>query len=174
VRAAAGVDQAFNADVRRLVEDEVRHFKRATGIPTPEEAEGLDFRLTFAVRHADDRTISLRFYNIYYAGGAHGGTNVYGYVFDRATGKRMNLADLFLPGSPYRKVLSARIASDGRSILKRFSNWHLDEQGIWFAFIDGDNVDNDCEFVIPYAELRAVIDPAGPAGKFLAGPVIGP
>ena len=85
----------------------------------------------------------------------------------------MNLADLFLPGSPYRKVLSARIAGGGHSILKSFSNWYLDEQGIWFAFVDGDAVDSDCEFVIPYAELRAVIDPAGPAGSSWRGPSSG-
>jgi hypothetical protein len=40
-------------------------------------------------------------------------------VFNRATGKRMNLSELFRRGSPYRKVLSAKIADAGHWVVTR-------------------------------------------------------
>jgi hypothetical protein len=38
----------------------------------------------------------------------------------------MNLVDLFLPGSPYWRILSAKLGGDRLTIQQSFSNWHVD------------------------------------------------
>lgn len=43
-----------------------------------------------------------------YTGGAHGNTRSEGFVFERKTGRRLALADLFKPGSKYLDELSRR------------------------------------------------------------------
>jgi hypothetical protein len=171
VRGASGTDQSFNADVQRLVDDQVKHYKR--GLPhfesLEEERAKLSFQLTFEIQHADDRTVSLRFLIDADSGGAHPSSEVFGYVFNRATGKRMKLGDLFRRGSPYLRTLWAKIAAVAPAARKDLSNWHLDEVGIWFAFFEGHAMGDFYEVVVPYAELRALLDPAGPAGPLLAG-----
>jgi hypothetical protein len=174
VRDAAGADQSFNTDVRKFVETDIRRFKAAIVHLLPEDADRINYELTFEVRYVDERIVSLRLHLFTFCAGPHPDTDIWGYVFDRATGKRMKLADLFLPGSPYRRLLSKKLGGDPLTIKQSFSNWHVDAHGLWFAFVDGNEVDNDCEHFVPWTELRAVIDPAGPAGKFLAAPVSGP
>ena len=172
VRDATTVDQIFNTEVRRFVEDKVRSWKRAVSLE--EDAERLSFELTFEVRHADERIISLRFDMNQYSGGAHPSSFVFGYLFDRATGKRVKLPDLFLRGSPWRKTLSRKAASVMAPLDLRFPDCHLDVQGLWLVFAESHAVGDYGELFIPWGELRAVIDPAGPAGKFLAASDSGP
>jgi hypothetical protein len=172
VREATGADQTFNTDVRRFVEDLVSQFK-GTG-PPGEDADRLYFALTFDVRHADDRIISVRFAIDSYDGGAHPSSNVFGYAFDRVAGKRMKLADLFLRGTPYRKILSTRAASVLASLDWSFPNWYMDQRGLWLVFFESHALGGYGEVFIPWGELRAVIDPAGPAGTLLAGATAGP
>jgi hypothetical protein len=168
VRDATTVDQTFNTEVRRFVEDQVRSWKRAVSLE--EDAERLSFELIFDVRHADERIISLRFDMNQDSGGAHPSSFVFGYLFDRATGKRVKLPELFLRGSPWRKTLSRKAASVMAPLDLRFPDCHLDVQGLWLVFAESHAVGDYGELFIPWGELRAVIDPAGPAGKFLAGP----
>jgi len=79
----------------------------------------------------------------------------------------MNLSELFRRGSPYRKVLSAKIADAGHWLHQDFRNWHLDESGLWLAFLETPFPGRYSELFIPWAELSAVIDPAGPAGRLV-------
>jgi hypothetical protein len=130
--------------------------------------------MTFDVRHADERIISIRFDMAQDSGGAHPSSFVFGYVFDRIAGKRVKLPDLFLRGSPWRKRLSTKAASVMAPLDLRFPNCHLDEQGLWLVFTESHAIGDYGELFIPWGELRAVINPAGPAGKFLAGADSGP
>jgi hypothetical protein len=169
-------DRSFNSDVERLVQAQVRQYKDVV-----REYDALRSRrghfqldLSYDLAYADERIISIDFTIDSDANGAHPSREKSGYVFDRVRGKRATLGDLFRPTVPYRKTLAAITAKVLPGPEEDFSNFYLSDSGTWFVFSAGHAQGDYLSVYVPYGELRAIIDPAGPLGPLLAGKAGGP
>jgi len=124
----------------------------------------------------------------YRSGAAHGGTALETWNFDLATGRRLDLGDLFDPGADHVDVIAAetrrslvgRYANDAssRQWVKdgtrpkeaNFSGWAITPDGLEMTF-DQYQVASYAEgmpaVVIAWSKLADLIDPAGPVAIFL-------
>ena len=120
---------------------------------------------------------------------AHGIGSTETWTFDLATGRKLQLRDLFLAGSPFLVQLSQlsrpilrgmlpaadwRIGSirhGTRPTAENFARWALTPDGLEFTFDYyqvGSFAEGSPVIVIPWAGLTSILDPAGPAAPILA------
>jgi hypothetical protein len=142
------------------------------------------FRLTGGVTLANERLYSVELPLWYYVPtAAHGDNAVRNFTFDLETGKRVLLADLFLPDSDWTTTLEASLEVALRDSKTAGTIQHLCTlgSGPWeyedSVYADTFNVTEDAlriyhwlapyacrvePFDIPYADLVDVLDPDGP------------
>jgi hypothetical protein len=184
-----GANPAAAAKFNKLIKDsvmkEVAEFrKNMLGL----KAEDLKFfkqngteaymEMGYMIDFANDKVISIGFGNSTYEGGAHPNHFSFTVNFDLATGKKIELADLFKPNSNYLKVISDYsikklkeqqeemtnddewLATGAGAKAENFRSWSIKKTGIMITF-DPYQVAayaaGPQEVFIPYSELKSVL-----------------
>ena len=188
--AAAG----FNEAARALAAKEAADFRkgvadyRADYKGEKPEGPGNSLDLGYYVDYADDNLISVGFTeDTYYAGAAHPNHATVVLNYDLKAGRKLRLADLFRPGSPYLKTISdyclkelegdsdlegvRDMITEGASAkLENYRNWLVKRQGLEITFDPyqvGPYAAGPQYVTIPYKALVKIINPAGPLAPLL-------
>jgi hypothetical protein len=124
-------------------------------------------------------------FSFYSDGAAHPGLNSLTMNYDLGQGRQLALSDLFLPDSNYLERMSIYCINDinrhspgfGDSFLQganplpdNYRNWNITAGDLMITFDEyqvAPYAAGPQTVMIPYAELKDVIDPAGPLGQFL-------
>lgn len=96
--------------MRTSIEAQVAEFKKQDISWLTERPLGEGYPLEFDANYSiteNEHFISYDFQVYQFTGGAHGGTNEETYTFDKKTGTRVALADLFTANAPYLERISA-------------------------------------------------------------------
>lgn len=190
--ATAARAAAFNEAARALAAKEAADFRKGLAEyladykdrPPSEVGNYLDLR--YYVNYADDRLVSVGFYeDTFYTGAAHPNHSTVVLNYDLKAGRTLRLADLFRPGSRYLKTISDYCIrelkgdsdSDGGLIEEgasakpeNYRNWLVKRQGLEITFDPyqvGPYVAGPQYVTVPYKALAGVINPAGPLAPFL-------
>ena len=173
---------AFKADMAK---------QAAEAEPTPEvdaSAPGSDMSIGYTIKTARDDLISILFdVGGYYSGAAHPNSYTDVLNYDVKAGKVLKLADLFKPGAKYLQVLSAYSIKDLKRQSKdgslpddmiqsgaapkaaNYKSWAITKKGLeitFDAYQVGPYAAGAQTVVVPYLELKEIINPDGPLGLF--------
>jgi hypothetical protein len=185
--------EKFNQVARAFVTKEVAGFKKemtpAEGDePRPEGSMGSDLNVSYDVAVAQDDLISVQFsVGSYYQGAAHPNTMTQVVNYDLKNGKQLKLADLFKPGAKYlqaianysiadlkkqakEKGLEAGEIENGASAnAKNYQSWTITRKGLGInfdAYQVGPYAAGPQFVLVPYSNLKDLINPDGPVGQF--------
>ena len=135
---------------------------------------------TYELKTNERGVLSLSLIIYWFAGGAHGMTVVRSLTFNVATGKAYTLAELFKPGSDYRRVLSemvlAQIKERQIPLLETFPGVKADQDFyitdkslvIYYQLYElAAYVYGILYFPISVYAIQNIIDENGPLGKML-------
>ncbi len=141
---------------------------------------------SYSVAYFSQELISLTGEVYSYTGGAHGNTYYLSSNYSIKDGKAslLKLSDLFKPGSNYIKALSTYCINDllvkkagwiANGEIKSFSEedlgvFAISPEGIKFAFAPyavGPYVEGSYFVVVPFREIKRIIDPKGPLRQFV-------
>jgi hypothetical protein len=185
----------FNRRARALAAGQVAEFKKGvedwTGAPG-EVGSYIDvgYRLGLG---ADDLVSVLFLVDTFYSGAAHPNHESAALNFDLRHGRALRLADLFKPSALYLRAVSdycirdlkrqmrasdmedpsamdADIEEGAKPDAKNFRSWLLTRRGIEFTFDPyqvGPYAAGPQRVLVPYAALKDLINPEGPAGRFV-------
>lgn len=192
-------DHVVNARIRSLAENDAAWFVSDVSETTDLEEEYAEewwedspseLNLAGTVVHADDRLVSVRFERYWYpSGAAHGEHSTRVMTFDVVTGEEVRLGDLFRPGSRWvdslaPAVVEAFVSAHGDMMRKtalesRAAGMEGDlsvgvvAEGIevsFDAYLVGPGVLGSPLALVPWMAVLDVIDPDGPAGRFVQRP----
>jgi hypothetical protein len=162
-------------------------------MPEPPTLSGLTSDLSggYTIAMANDSLISIK-YDLggYTAGAAHGNSSSYVLNYDVKADKVLKLVDLFKPGAKYLQAISAYCISDlkrqskknGNSLpddmiqsgagpnARNFQSWSITKKGLeitFDAYQAGPYAAGPQSVLVPYAALKELIKPDGPAGQFV-------
>lgn len=185
--------EKFNQVARAAVTKRVAEFKKnlapAEGEePPPEGSMGSDLNVGYDVALAQDDLISLQLsVNSYYQGAAHPNTFTEVLNYDLKNGKPLKLADLFKPGAKYLPALAnyciadlkkqakdkgleaSEIENGAAANAKNYQTWTITRKGLGInfdAYQVGPYAAGPQFVLVPYANLKDVINPDGPVGQF--------
>ena len=181
--------QAFNQRLNELVQNKVDAYRQdfLQNEAPPGFGSDLKVKAELVSQIADIWSLKLNI-EFYTAGAAHPGGEIITVNYDLGAGRELALGDLFLPNSNYLEVIANYCIADLRKQLGEFFTefTEVEEQGaqpmaenydIWNVAPDGllitfEEYQVACcratpEVIVPYSELKAVIDPQGPLGNFL-------
>ncbi len=187
--------EKFNQAVRAAVNKKVSGFKKdmapAEGEePPPEGSMGSDLSFTYKVALAQDDLISVEFDgSVYYQGAAHPLPFSDVVNFDLKNGKQLALIDLFKPGAKYVQAISAYCIADLKKQSKEknleladdaiqggagakvqnFGSWTITKHGLGInfdAYQVGPYAAGPQFVLVPYANLKDLINPDGPVAQF--------
>lgn len=141
----------------------------------------------------NNKILSVKISNYQFSGGAHGGTNIYFLNFDLSTGKKIKWQDIFKKDSNYIEVLANYAKTDLTKQLLQGPDQMSDEDWVQRGTDQSDelNYTNNIGFldenkgltiifgqyqvaayavgmpevIIPYAQLKNILDPAGLLGE---------
>ncbi len=177
---------AFNAEMKTIVDVAVATFKQnVSNIPlTPTSTEST-FDLRYSLLSPPGNIFSIKFdIQTFYTGAAHPGDISQTANYDLQTGKNLELADLFIPGSDYLGALSnyciAQLKTrdiDFQSFelgatptLQNYRNWNITADGLVITFDEyqvAPYAAGPQTVVIPYSALAPIIQPNGPLASFV-------
>ena len=191
--------EKFNQLVRALVTKKVAEFKKDVqpkegDEPRPEGSMGSDIGIGYEVAMARDDLISVEFdVGSYYQGAAHPNTYTETVNYDLKNGKQINLSDLFKPGSKYLPTLAQYCIADlkkqsktkdnmlpddeiqsgaGPAAAKNYRSWKITRKGLGINFDSyqvGPYAAGPQYVLVPYANLKDLINPEGPIALLAAG-----
>jgi len=176
--------QAFNQRLNDLVSKEVDVWRQSfmqNTAPTVNNGSTLDVTYTLVSQIGDLWSFKFDF-SFYSDGAAHPGLNSSTLNYDLGQGKELALADLFLPNSNYLETISnyciaelskqpffdSSFATGTEPTLENYRNWNITPDGLMITFDQyqvAPYAAGPQKVVIPYRELRALINPQGPLGK---------
>ena len=184
--------EKFNQLVRGTVTKKVAAFKKEMQPeegeePRPEGSMGSDLSVGYSVALAQDDLVSIQFdIGSYYQGAAHPNSYTEVVNYDLKNGKQLKLADLFKPGSKFLQALSSYCIADlkkqqagekGKALLdseiengagpsaKNYQSWKITRKGLGInfdAYQVGPYAAGPQYVLVPYANLKDVINPDGP------------
>jgi len=185
--------EKFNQVARAAVTKQVAEFKKnvapAEGEePPPEGSMGSDLNVGYDVALAQDDLISLQLsVNSYYQGAAHPNTFTEVVNYDLKNGKPLKLADLFKPGAKYLAAIAnyciadlkkqakekgleaSEIENGAAANAKNYQSWTMTRKGLGInfdAYQVGPYAVGPQFVLVPYANLKDLINPDGPVGQF--------
>jgi hypothetical protein len=190
--------EKFNQLVRALVTKKVAEFKKDVqpkegDEPRPEGSMGSDIGIGYEVAMARDDLISVEFdVGSYYQGAAHPNTYTETVNYDLKNGKPINLSDLFKPGAKYLQTLAQyciadlkkqskakdnmlpddEIQSGAGPAAKNYRSWKITRKGLGINFDSyqvGPYAAGPQFVLVPYANLKDLINPEGPIALLTAG-----
>ena len=176
----------FNNEMAQLTQEEIAKFKDNARVAysTP-GSPGSAYDQTYKLLSAPGNFLSLKFdIYIYIDGAAHPTTHTRVVNYDLEAGADVTLDQLFLPGSNYLNMIAnyciAQLKtrnigfeafSDGAQPLpENYGNWNITPDGLLITFDEyqvAAYAAGAQEVVVPYAELKTVIDPHGPLAQFV-------
>lgn len=184
--------EKFNQVVRASVTKKVASFKKDMAPeegeePRPEGSMGSDLNVGYEVALAQDDLISVEFsIGSYYQGAAHPNTFTEVVNYDLKNGKQLKLADLFKPGSKYLQAIASYCIADlkkqkDKGLLeeeiergasanaKNYQSWTMTKKGLGInfdAYQVGPYAAGPQFVLVPYSNLKDLINPEGPVGQF--------
>jgi len=187
--------EKFNQLVRALVTNKVAGFKKDMTPeegeePRPQGSMGSDLGVAYEIALAQDDVISVEFdIGSYYQGAAHPNSYSQTVNYDLKNGKQLKLSDLFQPGSKYLQTISAYCIADLKKqskakdsalddegiqggagpTAKNYQSWKITRTGIGINFDSyqvGPYAAGPWYVLVPYANLKEFINPAGPIAQF--------
>ena len=187
--------EKFNQAVRASVTKRVAEFKKDMEAEEgeelrPEGSMGSDLTIGYEIALAQDDVVSVRFdVGSYYQGAAHPNSYTDVINYDLKNGKQLNLADLFKPGSKYLQAIATyaiaelkkQSAAAGNSLpddmiesgaspsAKNYQSWKITRKGLGIhfdAYQVGPYAAGAHYVLVPYANLKELINPEGPIAQF--------
>ncbi len=188
--------EKFNQLVRGSVTKKVAEFKKEMtpeegAEPRPEGSMGSDLSVGYIVALAQDDLVSVQFdVGSYYQGAAHPNSYTEVVNYDLKNGKQLKLADLFKPGSKFLQVISAYCIADLKKqqagdkakalsdseiengagpSAKNYQSWKITRKGLgvnFDAYQVGPYAAGPQSVVVPWANLKDLINPEGPIAQF--------
>ncbi len=177
----------FNAEMTALVNKSVADFKQnlAAGNLTP-VPEGSSFDVQYKQVSPPGNTLSLKFeMEGYVSGAAHPYHFSQTVNYDLGEGRDITLSELFLPNSSYLETIAAFCVAQLKSrdigfdssitqgadpTPDNYRNWNITNDGLLITFDEYQvtaYAAGPQTVVVPYSELKALIDPQGPLRKFV-------
>lgn len=187
--------EKFNQLVRGSAMKKVTGFKKdvapeAGEEPRPEGSMGSDLSISYTVALAQDDVISVQFdVGSYYMGAAHPNSYTEVINYDLKNGKQLKLSDLFKPGAKYLQPIAAyciadlkkqratekgqalsdsEIDSGAAPVAKNYQSWTITRKGLGInfdAYQVGPYVAGPQFVMVPYANLKDVVNPEGPIAQ---------
>ena len=183
----AGQAAVFNADMAALIQSQGTDFKKSVQeLSVPELGMGssyLDQHVSLV--SVVGNVVSLRLVTeAYIASAAHPYHIFTSYSFDLSSGRALGLAGLFLPGADYLQAIadycmaqlsSLHLAGDifaqgADPTAENYRVWNLTADGLLITFNEyqvAPYASGAPTVVVPYAELKGLIDPQGPLAAFV-------
>lgn len=187
--------EKFNQAARATVTKKVAGFKKDMGAeegeePRPEGSMGSDLTVGYTVALAQDDLVSIKFdIGSYYQGAAHPNSFSEVLNYDLKNGKQLKLSDLFKPGAKYLQQIAgyciaelkkqmkapdgsvdnASIESGAAPTAKNYASWTMTKRGIGIdfdAYQVGPYAAGPQFVVVPYSNLKDLINPDGPVAQF--------
>jgi hypothetical protein len=185
--------EKFNQVVRASVTKRVAGFKKDMAPeegeePPPEGSMGSDLNVGYDVGLAQDDLISVQFsVGSYYQGAAHPNTFTEVVNYDLKNGKLLKLADLFKPGAKYLQAIANYCIADlkkqakdkgledegiqdgAAANAKNYQSWTITRKGLGInfdAYQVGPYAAGPQYVLVPYSNLKDLINPEGPVGQF--------
>lgn len=188
--------EKFNQIVRGSVLKKVANFKKEMAPeeseePPPEGSMGSSLDIAYEIALAQDDLISVQLdVGSYYQGAAHPNSYTETINYDLKNGKQLKLSDLFKPGVKYLQALSTysiadlkkqQSAGEGKGLLddqieegaapaaKNYDRWKITRKGLGInfdAYQVGPYVAGPQFVLVPYANLKNLINPEGPLAQF--------
>jgi hypothetical protein len=178
---------AFNQRLSELVTKEVDTWRQSfLGNTAPQVTEAgsfLEASYTQMPQYADIWSLKFDF-KFYSDGAAHPGSYSITLNYDLNQGRELALADLFLPNTDYLGTISryciaelgkqpffeGPFAEGAQPTPENYSRWNITPDGLMITFDNGQvgpYAAGPQQVVVPYTELKALIDPAGALGPFV-------
>jgi hypothetical protein len=182
--------EKFNQAARALVNKEVSDFKKGMqpeedeAEPPTDESGGSDLSVSYIVALAQDDLVSVKFdVSNYEAGAAH--PNPYSHVlnYDLKNGKQLKLSDLFKPGAKFLQPIATYCIADLKKQQKdlpvdqieegaaakseNYGSWTITRRGLGIhfdAYQVGPYAAGPQFVLVPYSNLKDLINPDGPIG----------
>ena len=191
----AGV-AAFNQRARAVAAGQVAEFKKGVDDGAGVASEvGSYIDVSYNVGLGTDDLVSVIFIlDTFYNGAAHPNHESATLNFDLRQGRALKLADLFKPSALYLRALSdycirdlkrqvreesgtedpaamdADIEEGAKPDAKNFRSWYITRRGIEIHFDPyqvGPYAAGAWQVLVPYSALKDLINPDGPAGRFV-------
>ena len=176
----------FNNEMKQLTQEEIARFKdNVAQIQMVSGMAGSSYIQDYKLFSPSGNLVSLRFkIMIYVEGSAHPGTHSRTVTFDLEGGKDLLLEQMFLSGSDYLQTIANYCIAQLKTrdigfeaftggadpLPANYGNWNITPDGLLITFDEyqvAAYAAGAQEVVIPYAELKSVIDPHGPLAGFL-------
>ena len=187
--------EKFNQAVRGPVTREVAEFKKAMQPeegepPRPEGSMGSDLSIGYEIGLAQDDLVSVQFdIGSYFQGSAHPNSHTQVVNYDLRNGRQLKLSDLFKPDSKFLQAIATYVIADlkkqskekGTQLddaqiqegaapsAKNYQSWKITRKGLGIHFDPyqvGPYAAGPHYVLVPYANLKDVINPEGPIGQF--------
>ncbi len=179
--------QAFNDEAKNLAQGLLASFQKdfdqAQPLPEPSAATGSFMQTGYSVTHGQHGLLSVLFnISFYYSGAAHPNSFAASLNFDLIHGKKLELSEVFLPGTDFLTPLAAACTADlkKRDLLafpegalpkaENYKNWNITPQGIqiWFdAYQVAPYVMGPSHVLLTYASLKNLLNAQGPLAVLL-------
>jgi hypothetical protein len=176
----------FNNEMALLTQEEIAKFKdNVVQIQPLPGSSGSFYDQQYKLLSSPGNLVSLKFQiMIYIEGTAHPGTHSRTVTYDLEAGADVRLEQLFLPGSDYlegianyciaqlstRNIGFESFSSGAQPVPENYGSWNITPDGLLITFDEyqvAAYAAGPQEVVVPYAELKSVIDPHGPLAQFL-------
>jgi Protein of unknown function (DUF3298)/Deacetylase PdaC len=188
--------EKFNQSVRAAVTKKVAGFKKDmapeegenTEETRPEDSMRSDLTISYTVVLAQDDLVSVEFdVSSYFQGAAHPNSYSETFNYDLKNGRQLKLADLFKPGTKYlqtianycvadlkkqataKGLLSEEIEKGAAAKADNYQGWAITRRGLGIYFDPyqvGPYAAGPQFVLVPYSELKDLINPEGPIGQF--------
>jgi hypothetical protein len=166
----------LNTEIEKWVATTVKEFEGdVTENSLANDADALALDIDYEVTVATNDVASVVFYIYTNFGGAHPSSYKHAVNFDLRDGRAMRLADLFADKTHYLAALAQRCApvfrggddlsADTSAKAENYNTWYLTPNGLTIVFEVPHVVGDTADAFIPYAALRGLLDPAGPAAS---------
>lgn len=151
---------------------------------------GSDLSIGYEIALAQDDLVSVRLdVGSYFQGSPHPNSHTQVVNYDLKNGRPLKLSDLFKPGSKFLQAISTYVIADlkkqtkekGTQLddaqiqesagpnAKNYDSWTITRKGLGINFdtYDLGSYASGAHYVlVPYANLKDVINPDGPIGQF--------
>jgi len=188
--------EKFNQAARAAVTKKVAGFKKDmtpeagenTEETRPEDSMGSDLTISYTVVLAQDDLVSVEFeVSSYFQGAAHPNSYSETFNYDLKNGKQLKLTDLFKPGAKYlqaianycvadlkkqateKGLMAEEIEKGAAAKADNYQGWTITKRGLGIYFDPyqvGPYAAGPQFVLVPYSDLKDLINPEGPAGQF--------
>ena len=176
---------AFNQRLNELVTKEVDMWRQSfleNTFPTVTNGSFLEVAYTLLSQIGD--VWSFKFdVHFYSDGAAHPGSYSITLNYDVGQGRELALADLFLPNSNYLEAIAnyciaelskqpgfeGPFADGAQPTVENYRNWNITPEGLLITFDEyqvAPYASGPQKVMVPYSELRSLVDPDGPLRPF--------